>query len=119
MKPIEFWKMSGSGNDFILIDNRDEGIREEEMGRLVARACRRRESVGADGLIFVIKSTKYDFGWRYFNADGGRWKCAVTGAVVCPRFRPFLKFTNYHGNNIRSARSSLCFKYQTQPNSDK
>lgn len=90
MKPIEFWKMSGSGNDFILIDNRDEDIKEEDMGRLVARACRRRESVGADGLIFVIKSTKYDFGWRYFNADGGEVEMCGNGGRCVSRFA-FLK----------------------------
>ena len=86
MKPIEFWKMSGSGNDFILIDNRDEGIREEEMGRLVERACRRRESVGADGLIFVTESTKYDFGWRFFNADGGEVEMCGNGGRCVSRF---------------------------------
>ena len=90
MKPIEFWKMSGSGNDFILIDNRDEGIKEEEMGRLVERVCRRRESVGADGLIFVINSTKYDFGWRYFNADGGEVEMCGNGGRCVSRFA-FLK----------------------------
>ena len=48
MEPIAFWKMSGSGNDFILVDNRDRSIGEKEMGPLVNKICRRRESVGAD-----------------------------------------------------------------------
>jgi len=90
IKPIEFWKMSGSGNDFILIDNRDEGIREEEMGRLVERTCRRRTSVGADGVIFVAESAKYDFGWRYFNADGGEVEMCGNGGRCVSRFA-FLK----------------------------
>jgi len=90
MKPIEFWKMSGSGNDFILIDNRDEGIKEEEMGRLVERTCRRRTSVGADGVIFVAESAKYDFGWRYFNADGGEVEMCGNGGRCVSRFA-FLK----------------------------
>ena len=90
MKPIQFWKMNGSGNDFILIDNRDDQIREEEMGRLVERACRRRESVGADGLIFVVKSAKYDFGWRFFNADGGEVEMCGNGGRCVSRFA-FLK----------------------------
>jgi len=71
MEPIEFWKMSGTGNDFILIDNRKGLVKEDDMSRLVLRSCRRRESVGADGVIFVTDSKEYDFGWRYFNADGG------------------------------------------------
>ena len=90
MEDIEFWKMSGSGNDFILIDNRDGSIREELMSRLVERACRRRESVGADGVIFVVGSNRYDFGWRFFNADGGEVEmCGNGGRCVC-RFA-FLK----------------------------
>ena len=45
MEAVEFWKMSGSGNDFILIDNRQGRIKDQEMGRLVKRACRRRDAV--------------------------------------------------------------------------
>ncbi|MBU0990406.1 MAG: diaminopimelate epimerase [Pseudomonadota bacterium] len=86
MEPIEFWKMSGSGNDFILIDNRDGRIREEEMGQLVERACRRRVSVGADGVIFVVESAKYDFGWRFFNADGGEVEMCGNGGRCVARF---------------------------------
>ena len=62
MEPIEFWKMSGSGNDFILVDNRDGVVAEQDMSRFVERSCRRRESVGADGVIFVTESKNYDFG---------------------------------------------------------
>ncbi|HDZ89831.1 MAG: diaminopimelate epimerase [Deltaproteobacteria bacterium] len=90
MKPVEFWKMSGSGNDFILIDNRDGGVPEGEMGRLVERACRRRESVGADGVIFVVESARYDFGWRFFNADGGEVEMCGNGGRCVSRFA-FLK----------------------------
>ena len=71
MEQIEFWKMSGSGNDFIIIDNRDRHIKDKDMSRIVSRACRRRESVGADGVIFVVDSDSSDFAWRFFNADGG------------------------------------------------
>jgi diaminopimelate epimerase len=90
MEPIEFWKMNGSGNDFILIDNRNGQIKDEEMGRLVERACRRRESVGADGVIFVTRSEKYDFGWHYLNADGGEVEMCGNGGRCVARFA-FLK----------------------------
>jgi diaminopimelate epimerase len=86
MKTIEFWKMNGSGNDFILIDNRDGSVGEDEMGLLVKRACRRRESVGADGLIFVTGSDHFDFGWRYFNADGGEVEMCGNGSRCVARF---------------------------------
>ncbi len=90
MEPVEFWKMSGSGNDFILIDNRNGQVKDGEMGRLVERACRRRESVGADGVIFVVESDKYDFGWRFFNADGGEVEMCGNGGRCVSRFA-FLK----------------------------
>jgi len=86
MEPIAFWKMSGSGNDFIIIDNRDGRVPDSEMGRLVERACRRRESVGADGLIFVTKSDQYDFAWRFFNADGGEVEMCGNGSRCVARF---------------------------------
>jgi diaminopimelate epimerase len=90
MEPIEFWKMNGSGNDFILIDNRSGKIKDEEMGRLVQRACRRRESVGADGVIFVTSSKRYDFAWHYLNADGGEVEMCGNGGRCVARFA-FLK----------------------------
>jgi len=86
METVEFWKMNGSGNDFILIDNRTGQIKDEDMGHFVERACRRRESVGADGVIFIIKSDRYDFGWRYLNADGGEGEMCGNGARCVSRF---------------------------------
>lgn len=86
MEKIEFWKMNGSGNDFIIIDNRDGKVPEGEMGRLVERACRRRESVGADGLIFITKSDRYDFAWKFFNADGGEAEMCGNGGRCVARF---------------------------------
>ncbi len=85
-EPIEFWKMNGSGNDFILIDNREGRIAEAELGPLAARTCRRRESVGADGLIAVVKSDCCDFGWRFFNADGGEGEMCGNGGRCVARF---------------------------------
>ena len=86
MKNIEFWKMNGSGNDFILIDNRDGKVAEKEMGRWAERICRRRESVGADGLIFVVPSDRYDFAWRFFNQDGGEAEMCGNGGRCVARF---------------------------------
>ncbi len=83
---IEFWKMNGSGNDFIIIDNREGIVPEKEMIHFVKSVCRRRESVGADGLIFVIDSDKYDFGWRFFNADGSEVEMCGNGSRCVARF---------------------------------
>ena len=86
MDAIEFWKMSGSGNDFILIDNRGRAVPEQDMAQLVERVCRRRESVGADGVIFLTESNQYDFAWRYFNADGGEVDMCGNGTRCIARF---------------------------------
>jgi len=86
MDKIDFWKMNGSGNDFILIDNRDGKVAENEMGRFVRRICRRRESAGADGLIFIEKSDQYDFAWRFFNADGGEVEMCGNGGRCVARY---------------------------------
>jgi diaminopimelate epimerase len=86
MRDLEFWKMSGCGNDFILIDNRGGVVPENEMGRLVERICRRRESVGADGAIFVVASGSYDFKWRFLNSDGGEAEMCGNGARCVARF---------------------------------
>jgi diaminopimelate epimerase len=86
MNDIEFWKMNGSGNDFIIIDNRDGRVSEKDMSALVRGACRRRESVGADGMIFIVGSKKYDFAWRFFNADGGEAEMCGNGSRCAARF---------------------------------
>jgi len=62
--------MSGTGNDFIIIDNRRRIVADEEMVDLAVRACRRGLSVGADGLLLIEEDGEYDFAWRFFNSDG-------------------------------------------------
>ncbi len=86
MEELKFWKMSGSGNDFIITDNRDGKVAEEDMSRVAKRACRRRESVGADGMIFIVNSHEYDFAWRFFNADGGEAEMCGNGGRCVARF---------------------------------
>ncbi|MBW2029445.1 MAG: diaminopimelate epimerase [Deltaproteobacteria bacterium] len=86
MKKIDFWKMHGSGNDFVLIDNRDGNISEADVGPLAEKVCRRRESVGADGLILVMESGRHDFAWRYLNADGGEVEMCGNGGRCVARF---------------------------------
>ena len=48
---MRFWKMHGLGNDYIVIDNRDEKISDKQAADLAKRLCERRFSVGADGLL--------------------------------------------------------------------
>ncbi len=76
---IPFTKMAGTGNDFILIDNRS-GFLQGDISRLVRSMCARRVSVGADGLLLLEKSHIADFRMRYFNADGGEAEFCGNGA---------------------------------------
>jgi diaminopimelate epimerase len=68
--PIPFAKMSGAGNDFIIIDNRLGIITVDEMTELAIRACRRGKSVGADGLVLLENDEELDFAWKFYNSDG-------------------------------------------------
>lgn len=54
---MNFCKMNGAGNDFIIIDNREAGMNESELSALAAHLCERRMSIGADGLIAVGNRT--------------------------------------------------------------
>ncbi len=82
---LTFYKMSGSGNDFILVDNRGGSVDEENVDRLVASICRRKLSVGADGMILIEESDRADFKWRYFNADGGEVEMCGNGGRCAAR----------------------------------
>jgi diaminopimelate epimerase len=86
MKPIPFYKMSGSGNDFIIIDNRVSLVPEAHLAALIKGACRRKLSVGADGLILIEPSASVDFKWRFFNADGSVAEMCGNGARCAARF---------------------------------
>jgi diaminopimelate epimerase len=87
---IEFFKMSGSGNDFILIDNRDKSLTVKNLPDFVRKLCQRADSIGADGLILVEPSEKVDFRWRFFNADGSEAEMCGNGGRCAARFA-FLK----------------------------
>lgn len=86
---IPFMKMSGSGNDFILIDHRDPFLKEESLKDFIQKVCRRRTSIGADGLILIERSGKADFKWRFFNADGSEAEMCGNGGRCAARFAFF------------------------------
>lgn len=86
MNPITFSKMSGSGNDFIVIDNRSCSIDDINLSQFITSVCRRKMSVGADGLILIEPSDKADFRWRFYNSDGSRAEMCGNGARCAARF---------------------------------
>jgi diaminopimelate epimerase len=66
---IAFNKYQGTGNDFIIIDNRNDTFNPSDS-KLINLLCNRRFGIGADGLILIMKSQDYDFEMKYYNADG-------------------------------------------------
>lgn len=86
MKPIPFTKMSGTGNDFIIIDNRNGAVGDDGLTAFIRNVCRRKMSVGADGLILIESSNSADFRWRFFNSDGSLAEMCGNGARCAARF---------------------------------
>ena len=76
---MRFWKMHGLGNDYIVIDNRDEKIAGKQAAELAKRLCERRFSIGADGLLLVSGSKVGDVKMRIFNADGSEAEMCGNG----------------------------------------
>jgi diaminopimelate epimerase len=68
---IEFYKYHGTGNDFIMIDNRLQNFPKKDIKR-IKNMCDRRFGIGADGLILLEDDTETDFRMVYYNSDGNQ-----------------------------------------------
>ena len=109
MKPVHFFKMSGSGNDFILIDNRDRELDREINPDIIQKICRRKMSVGADGFILIENSQTVDFKWRFFNSDGSLAEMCGNGARCAARFA----FLNHIAGNEMAFETDAGIIYAT------
>ena len=83
---IQFTKMSGSGNDFIIIDNRVPVMDDAKKVDFVRRVCDRKMSIGADGVIFVENSDRADIKWDFYNDDGSTAEMCGNGGRCVARY---------------------------------
>ena len=106
-RTIRFFKMSGAGNDFVVIDNR-AGVVPEPATQFAARVCARQAAVGADGLLLLEPSPRRDFRMRYFNTDGSEaemcgngGRCIARFAVLVGAAGPDMQFETWPGTSAR------------------
>jgi len=85
-KGIPFSKLNGSGNDFLLIDNREGVMGGIDRPAFAAKVCDRSRSIGADGVILIEPSRAADFRWDFYNADGSRAEMCGNGGRCAARF---------------------------------
>jgi len=105
MKNISFVKMSGAGNDFILID-KTENPEIALTNIVISHLCNRRNGIGADGIIIVSDCADSDFSMDYFNADGSTGTLCGNGARCAIKFvhdkgRMNSKFISFLSNKIK------------------
>ncbi|MFY0625325.1 MAG: diaminopimelate epimerase [Reichenbachiella sp.] len=90
---VEFYKYQGTGNDFIMIDNRSGHFKHDVS--IIANLCGRKMGIGADGLILIQDFEGADFEMVYFNADGSQSLCG-NGSRCAVNFAKFLNIIDGH-----------------------
>jgi diaminopimelate epimerase len=102
---LHFYKYQGTGNDFVILDNRQGEI--QLTREQVAHLCNRRFGIGADGLMLLNSNAAYDFEMKYYNADGGEstmcgngGRCLVKFAADCGIRREEYRFLAIDGEHL-------------------
>ena len=85
MRELSFFKMSGSGNDFVVVDVRTHQIPQLTEAETIRALCARGTGIGADGLVLLEWAPEVDFRMAYYNADGSRASMCGNAALCCTR----------------------------------
>lgn len=84
---MRFWKMNGAGNDFLIVDDRQNAVPDERWPDIVRTLCQRHLSIGADGFMVVKKPTDGgDYKMLFFNSDGSMGEMCGNGARCICRY---------------------------------
>ncbi len=117
-KGYRFSKYVGTGNDFLFFD-KEESFSIKNRKHFVQKICDRHFGVGADGVVFMEESEKYDFEWDFYNADGSSAemcgnaaRCAVQFYGTSPMFQG--KLTDPSVNPLSGDHSDIKIFFQTQ-----
>jgi len=93
---LEFYKYSGTGNDFVIIDNRKKVLKN--IFKFAIKVCDRKNGVGADGLLLIENSKVADFKMRIINSDGSEAEMCGNGARCIAHFTFFKKIASKNMN---------------------
>ena len=98
---LTFYKYQGTGNDFIIIDNREMNF-DRSDNSLVAKLCDRRFGIGADGLMLLQTKIGYDFEMVYYNSDGKESSMCGNGSRCIVEFARTLGLVKTKANFLAS-----------------
>jgi len=87
---LKFYKMTGGGNDFLLVADLEDKIPPEAIKPIVPKVCHRQLSVGADGFILLKPSSRAHFRWHFFNSDGSEAEMCGNGGRCAARLAHML-----------------------------
>ena len=109
---FNFYKYQGTGNDFVMIDNRSQTFPKENI-EVISNLCNRHFGIGADGVILIENDSQLDFKMIYFNADGSQTFCGNGGrcAVAFAKYLTIIKnntnFTAVDGPHYAEVKDSI------------
>ncbi|QQL49407.1 diaminopimelate epimerase [Mucilaginibacter ginkgonis] len=94
---LNFYKYQGAGNDFIMVDNR-ENVVDHHRPAFIAGLCDRRFGIGGDGIMFLENKAGYDFKMVYYNADGKPSSMCGNGGRCIVAFAKYLGVIDFETN---------------------